>query len=103
MPHSRKNLKLTGDTHPPEVEDDLGAADEERRPRAATPARARATAAGTDALAVAQAPPPRAMHRVTPTGRYLEAARGEVHARPLIVAAAAFFAGFAIAVITRSR
>lgn len=36
MPHPKNRLKLTGDTHPPEVEYDLGANDEPFEPQADT-------------------------------------------------------------------
>jgi hypothetical protein len=42
MPHRRNRLKLTGDTHPPEVELDLGSEDDEQfeaEPEVSTPAR----------------------------------------------------------------
>ena len=99
MPHPRKNLKLTGDTHAPEVEDELALDLEDR---AAAPAAVRAA----EEPAAAEAPPPRrrrSLELSTPTGGYLDAARGQVRARPLTAAAAAFFAGFLLAVVTRSR
>jgi len=98
MPHPRKNLKLTGDTHAPEVEDDLA---QELEDRAAAAATARVA---PQPAAVEPAPPRRRPLRLSlPTGGYADAARAQVHARPLTAAAAAFFAGFLLAVVTRSR
>jgi hypothetical protein len=99
MPHPRKNLKLTGDTHPPEVEDDF-AADEggggatgaltEERPREA-------------AVRIGRGAAGRALRVAAQGEGYVEAARTQVRSRPLAAAAVAFFAGFALAVVTRSR
>jgi len=98
MPHPRKHMKLTGDTHPPEVEDDVGAEGEPlttaapTAPSGAMPRPAPVSAGETRSLAVSM-----------PARRYVDAARDQVRDRPLTTAAAAFFAGFALAVLTRSR
>ena len=94
MPHPRKHLKLTGDTHPPEVEDDLGG----EEPASAAPS--------TEAAAPASSAipgPARTIVVSMPARQYVDEARAQVRARPLTTAAAAFFAGFAVAVLTRSR
>jgi hypothetical protein len=98
MPHPRKNLKLTGDTHPPEIEDDFGMEEGGSAPAGA------ATAASQEerAVRIGRGAAGRAL-RVTTRGEdYVEAARAQVRSRPLTAAAAAFFAGFALAVVTRS-
>ena len=99
MPHPRKHLKLTGDTHPPEVEDDLGTgADEIGGGAAAAPVTegsattTRVMPGRTTSIVVAM-----------PARQYVDIARGQVRDRPLTTAAIAFFAGFALAVVTRSR
>jgi hypothetical protein len=99
MPHSRKLMKVTGDTHPPEVEDDLGGPEEESGTAAAAAPvvegaapMARPAGSGTRTLVVSM-----------PAREYVDTAREQVRARPLTTAAIAFFAGFAIAVVTRSR
>ena len=96
MPHQRKHMKLTGDTHPPEVEDDPGREEEESPPPAA--ARLLAAAEPLEQRAVARAV------RLAGSGEgYLAQARAQVRSRPLAAAVAAFMAGFAVAVVTRSR
>ena len=97
MPHPRKHLKLTGDTHPPEVEDDLEAGDEAtaEAPEAGGPSPA--------AAAAMEAVPARGLMLDPASERYLDEARGQVRARPLAMLAGAFFAGFALVVLTRSR
>ncbi|GAB3665445.1 hypothetical protein [Ramlibacter alkalitolerans] len=99
MPHSRKLMKVTGDTHPPEVEDDLGGPDEEiATAEAATPAvEGAAPVSGRPGSGV------RSLVVSMPAREYVDTAREQVRARPLTTAAIAFFAGFAIAVVTRSR
>jgi hypothetical protein len=99
MPHPRKHLKLTGDTHPPEVEDDLGP-DEEVR---AAPAAAEPAGAAAVRTPVARPAAVRSIVVSMPARQYVDAAREQVRARPLATAAVAFFAGFAVAVLTRSR
>lgn len=100
MPHPRKHMKLTGDTHPPEVEDDLGT--QEQAADAAAPAAAAAAPDARDAQALASSEE-RYLWVSMPARQYVDAARAQVRDRPLTVAAAAFFAGFAVAVLTRSR
>jgi hypothetical protein len=97
MPHPRKHLKLTGDTHPPEVEDDLGP--EPREPATA----AAPVAEGASAPAAAAASRTRSIVVAMPARQYVDFAREQVRARPLATAAGAFFAGFVLAVVTRSR
>ena len=96
MPHQPGHLKRTGDTHPPEVEDDLGPDFSESV--VAAPAAEAAPPAGA-----ATPDPARAIVVSMPARQYVDAAREQVRARPLASAAAAFFAGFALAVLTRSR
>ena len=96
MPHPRKHMKLTGDTHPPEVEDDRGLEQEESAPPVA--ARLAEAAEHLEQRAMAGAV------RLADTGEgYLEQARAQVRARPLTALVAACAAGFAVAVVTRSR
>jgi hypothetical protein len=98
MTHPRKNLKLTGDIHPPEVEDDFG-------PQEGAAAAGASPAAGEDerAVRIGRSAAGRAL-RITARGEgYVESARTQVRSRPLTAAAVAFFAGFALAVVTRSR
>jgi len=102
MPHSRKHLKLTGDIHPPEVEDELragaGEAVEAGGTEAATP-----VAPGAVGAQARPAPAVRSLVVAMPSRQYVDEARAQVRARPLATAAVAFFAGFAIGVVTRSR
>jgi hypothetical protein len=100
MPHPRKNMKLTGDTHPPEVEDDLGAEGEGSASAAPRTTSASPGSGGAQALA---APAERYLWVSMPARQYVDAARAQVRDRPLTTAAVAFFAGFALAVLTRSR
>jgi hypothetical protein len=102
MPHPRKHMKLTGDTHPPEVEDDLGAGDEGAPEGAATGSSTGAGSAFGAALSDGWGST-RSLVVSMPARAYIDAAREQVRARPLMTAAAAFFAGFAVAVVTRSR
>lgn len=98
MPHPRKHLKLTGDTHPPEVEDDdLAAGDESVAEGLEGSGPSPAAAAAMEAV------PPRGLLLDAGTERYLDEARSEVRARPLAMVAGAFFAGFALVVLTRMR
>jgi hypothetical protein len=98
MPHPRKNMKLTGDTHPPEVEDDLGPEGD------AGSATAQAGSAGaTRAVTAPASEGERYLWVSMPARQYVDAARAQVRDRPLSTAAAAFFAGFVLAVVTRSR
>lgn len=99
MPHPRKHLKLTGDTHPPEVEDDLGAPGRE----AVEAGGAEAAAPGAAGAQTRPAPAVRSLVVAMPARRYVDEARAQVRARPLATAAVAFFAGFAIGVVTRER
>ena len=99
MPHPRKHMKLTGDTHPPEVEDDLGGEPPERS--AGTPQAGVAQEEG--AVRIGRSAAGRAMHVASRSDAYLDSAREQVRSRPLAAAAVAFFAGFALAVVTRSR
>jgi hypothetical protein len=99
MPHSRKLMKVTGDTHPPEVEDDDGGAGEDF----ATAEAAAPLAQGAGPTATGAIPETRTLVVSMPAREYVDAARDQVRARPLTAAAIAFFAGFAIAVVTRSR
>ena len=99
MTHPRKNLKLTGDIHPPEIEDDFGP--EEGGGALEGPA----TAASQDerAVRIGRGAAGRAL-RLTARGEgYVESARSQVRSRPLASAAVAFFAGFVLAVVTRSN
>ena len=99
MPHPRKNMKLTGDTHPPEVEDDL-----DMEPRAESAGVAPAAAAAPErAVRAGRGAAARAMHVAAGGDAYADAAREQVRSWPLVAAAVAFFAGFALAVVTRSR
>ncbi|MEJ8840538.1 hypothetical protein [Ramlibacter sp. AN1133] len=100
MPHPRKHMKLTGDIHPPEVEDDLRAQEEAADAAAPDAAAAAQGTAGTQALASTEE---RYLWVSMPARQYVDAARAQVRDRPLATAAAAFFAGFAVAVLTRSR
>ena len=97
MPHPRKHLKLTGDTHPPEVEDDLGVGEEAAAEASQEVIPSRAAAAAMAAV------PPGNLRLDEGTERYLDAARSQVRARPLAMLAGAFFAGFAMVVLTRAR
>jgi hypothetical protein len=99
MPHPRKHMKLTGDTHPPEVEDDLGG--EREVPEPAAPAAA--VAAEASGAPAPRSPGERYLWVSMPARQYVDAAREQVRDRPLTTAAAAFFAGFVLAVVTRSR
>ena len=100
MPHPRKHMKLTGDTHPPEVEDDFGP--QEQGPAQAVPT-ATAAPGGEDIAAVETRAGGRAMRLAEAGEGYLASAREQVRSRPLTAAFAAFAAGFALAVVTRSR
>jgi hypothetical protein len=82
MPHPRKHMKLTGDTHPPEVEDDLGR--EEKAPHAGR-APASRTADSREAGRAARAPCAWPGWRGLP-----RQARAQVRSRPLTAAFAAF-------------
>ena len=95
MPHPRKHMKLTGDTHPPEVEDDLGREEEEPL-QSAGPVVETAAAVETGAGA-------RALRLAGAGEGYFEQARAQVRSRPLTAAFTAFAVGFALAVVTRSR
>ncbi|HET8748536.1 MAG TPA: hypothetical protein VFM98_23275 [Ramlibacter sp.] len=110
MPHPRKHMKLSGDLHPPEVEDYVGAGEREGADEGeGEPVRSGATEAAAPHDEGAGRPPGRAVPAVRtlvvsmPSRQYVDAARAQVRERPLFTAAAAFFAGFAIGVITRSR
>ena len=101
MPHPRKNLKLTGDTHPPEVEDDLGEEDAEQALQPA-PAVAASAAAPEPAPRREAAARTTALRLSAPVERYLDAARAQVRERPFAALASAFAAGLVLAVFTRS-
>ena len=104
MPHVRKLMKVTGDTHPPEMEeDDAGGADEDVATAAAAEPVAVEGAAPAAATAPTESTGTRMLVLSMPAREYVDAARDQVRARPLTTAAAAFFAGFAVAVVTRSR
>jgi hypothetical protein len=98
MPNPHDKLKLTGDTHAPEVEDDLEL--EEGGARAAGPAAY--TVPQESAVRIDRGAAGRAMRVAAQGEDYVEAARTQVRSRPLTAAAVAFFAGFALAVVTRS-
>lgn len=99
MPHPRKHLKLTGDTHPPEIEDDFGP--DEGAGAAAAPTAEEGPEEA--AVRIGRGATGRAMRVAARGDGYVEAARTQVRSRPLAAAAVAFFAGFALAVVTRSR
>ena len=99
MPHPRKHMKLTGDSHPPELEDDPGT----ERAGADTGTPAAATTAAPRAAEAPTGEDERYLWVAMPARQYVDAARAQVRDRPLTTAAAAFFAGFMLAVVTRSR
>jgi hypothetical protein len=99
MPHQRKHMKLTGDTHPPEVEDDRGGEEGDSAP----PAAARLQEAAEHLVHLEQRAVAGAVRLAGSGAGYLAQARAQVRSRPLTAAVAAFMAGFAVAVVTRSR
>lgn len=94
MPNPRNRMKGTGDTHPPEVEDDFGREDAGGG-TAAPPAAAEGERGSAAAAAEREAPPeaaaPDASHDV------LAAAREQVRAHPLAAVAGAFVLGMLLA------
>ena len=100
MRHNTKHIKHSGDVHPPEVEDELRISQEDL-PQAG--GGAAAAPQGSGPAQSSALPQVRSIVVSMPARQYVDAARDQVRARPLIAAAAAFFAGFAVAVVSRSR
>ena len=86
MPHRRNVIKLTGDTHPPEVADDLYEDDFDEELRSGYEARP-VMASGREA--------PSAMQAVS------EQARDEVRRQPLLAMGLALAAGFVLMKLLR--
>lgn len=105
MPHPRKHLKRTGDTHPPEVENDLVVEKptmQDTWPGANAPRDSAAgSAAGMTGAGASRPEGMLPMRLSEPTERYLDAAREQVRRKPLKAAGVAFAAGFLLAIITR--
>jgi hypothetical protein len=89
MPHPRKHLKRTGDTHPPELE--LRADHDEEVPAFGPPPAEEPQDAAT-IMAVLPSPPVSA-----PARHYLDAAREQVRARPVAALVGAFVLGLVLA------
>ena len=101
MPHPKNRMKLTGDTHPPEVEWDLDkiGTDEFSVPPDTEPGRRGARRAAMRSIRPAEAPTihaPRRFHLDT-----VEQAREQVRAKPLTILGYAFAAGFLIGKLFR--
>ena len=101
MPHPKNHMKLTGDTHPPEVEYDLDL-------DADDPATADYSSAPQPTLADTRAPMRSGMQPTASqpsfdagTQRYFDAAREQVIARPYAALGAAFAVGFVLAKLFR--
>jgi len=90
MPHPKNRLKRTGDTHPPEVENDLGR-EPENEPAAEPPTVVVVPDLRAEGAALLPEIERREMHR------YLEAARSQVRARPLAAVVGAFVLGLVLA------
>jgi hypothetical protein len=90
MPSPKNRMKGTGDTHPPEVENDLGRRDEGA---AAEPA-ASAAAEGSSTRARDDEAPTRGEGQYE---AYLEPVRAQVRAHPVAAVAGAFVLGMLLA------
>jgi hypothetical protein len=107
MPHPRKHLKQTGDTHPPEIEDDAEGVEAPQQ-QATLGEEGRRSGEGVSATAQGgeeathQGPAGAGLRLDAGTERYLDAARAQVRRKPLAYAAGAFAIGFVLAVVTRS-
>lgn len=96
MPNPRDRIKGTGDTHPPEVEDDFGTAPEDEATARLSRNRAAAmeAAGGRRGAATAE---PQGSDAVAATGSdLLDQAREHVRAHPLLAVTAAFVIGFLV-------
>jgi hypothetical protein len=90
MPHRKYLMKLTGDLHPPEVENDLGRDVDE-------PAYEPPTVVVVPDLRAEGAALLPDLERREGTHRYLEAARSQVRAHPVGALVAAFALGLVLA------
>lgn len=92
MPNPRDRIKGTGDTHPPEVEDDF----DTRPDDDATARLSRNRAAALDAAGAGGRTGSARSEPTAPSGDLVEQAREHVRAHPLLAVTAAFVLGFLI-------
>lgn len=101
MPHPKNRLKLTGDTHPPEVEFDLDLDLEDRETADFSSApQPTLDEGGTPVRSRMQAPSAQPSFEAG-TQRYFDAAREQVRAKPYASLGAAFAVGFLLAKLFR--
>lgn len=97
MPNPRDRIKGTGDTHPPEVEDDFGTAREDEATARLSRNRAAAMEAAGGRSTAGATEPEGSDATMAAGGDLLEQAREQVRAHPLLAVTAAFVVGFLVA------
>lgn len=103
MPHPKNHLKLTGDTHPPEVEFDLDLdlEDEDTADSSSAPQPAMEQGSAPRRSRMEARPQQPSFAQGGATERYFEAAREQVRAKPYASLGAAFAVGFLLAKLFR--
>lgn len=104
MPHPKNHLKLTGDTHPPEVEFDLDTRLDDEDLDAdlgGASSMLRADSGMGGRTAAMQPPAQQQMQLGASADRYFDAAREQVRSKPYATLGAAFALGFVLAKLFR--